>query len=79
MTSAQQIALQPLSADAIDELLVDQLGTDPSLGELRPRILERTAGNPFFIEEVVRSLAEEGALAGARGHAARLGRELDSA
>jgi adenylate cyclase len=64
----QQIALQPLSADAIDALLVDLLGADPSLEELRPRILERTAGNPFFIEEVVRSLAEEGALAGARGH-----------
>jgi len=64
----QQVALQPLSDAAIEELLVDQLGVDPTLDELRPRILERTGGNPFFIEEVVRSLAEEGALAGARGY-----------
>src|SRR5207247_2888576 len=30
-------------------------------------ILDKTEGTPFFMEEVVQTLAEEGALAGARG------------
>ena len=38
------------------------LGSDPSVGELRPIIAERAAGNPFFAEEMVRELAERGVL-----------------
>ena len=41
------------------------------------RIRERTAGNPFFIEEVVRSLEETGTLVGTRG-AWRLERPVDT-
>jgi class 3 adenylate cyclase/tetratricopeptide (TPR) repeat protein len=61
------IDLAPLGPDAARELLDELLGTDPSLGELADRIAERSGGNPFFMEEVVQSLAESGALAGARG------------
>ena len=31
-------------------------------------VLEKTEGTPFFMEEVVQTLAEEGVLAGERGH-----------
>jgi len=63
----RQVDLPPLPPAAIDALLVDLLGTDPSLGALPERIRRRTGGNPFFVEEVVRSLLEAGSLAGPRG------------
>jgi class 3 adenylate cyclase/tetratricopeptide (TPR) repeat protein len=63
----RQIALTPLGEEAIGELLVDLLGTDPSLAGLPERIRGRTGGNPFFIEEVVQSLVEAGSLEGERG------------
>src|SRR5205085_3711098 len=43
------------------------LGSDPSLDGLPDVLRERTAGNPFFIEEVVQSLVEAGSLEGERG------------
>jgi predicted ATPase len=57
----RQLALTPLGDAAADELLRDLLRADPSLDGLAERIRERTGGNPFFIEEVVRALAEGGA------------------
>jgi class 3 adenylate cyclase len=63
----QQLALLPLGADAIRELLADLLGTDPTLRGLAASIHARTAGNPFFTEEVVQSLVENGHLQGTRG------------
>ncbi|HXQ20808.1 MAG TPA: adenylate/guanylate cyclase domain-containing protein, partial [Candidatus Acidoferrales bacterium] len=60
--SYQQITLAPLGDAAIAALLRDLLGTDPSLVALGERIRARTAGNPFFIEEVVQSLFDEGIL-----------------
>ena len=59
--------LQPLGADAVRELLDDLLGNGAGIAELGGRIGEHTAGNPFFVEEVVRSLIESGTLVGARG------------
>lgn len=64
---AEHVALEPLGADATAELLHALLGDDPSLGDLPSRIAERTAGNPFFVEEAVRALADTGVLAGVRG------------
>jgi adenylate cyclase len=63
----QQLPLRPLGPEATRELLVDLLGTDPSLRQLTERIHERTGGNPFFIEEIVQSLIETGVLGGSRG------------
>jgi adenylate cyclase len=63
----QQLPLQPLGSDAIRALVRDQLGEDPSVAALPEAIQARTKGNPFFIEEVVQSLVENGHLAGARG------------
>jgi class 3 adenylate cyclase/tetratricopeptide (TPR) repeat protein len=63
----QQLPLAPLGPDAICELLHDLLGDDPSVGGLAARIHERTRGNPYFTEEIVRSMIESGALQGTRG------------
>jgi predicted ATPase len=53
------------------------LGDDPSLGPLKPLLIARTEGNPFFLEESVRTLVETGVLVGAPG-ASRLLKPLDS-
>ncbi len=63
----QQLALRPLDDRASEGLLADLLGRDPSVVELAALIRERAGGNPFFIEEIVRSLVEAGDLAGGRG------------
>jgi class 3 adenylate cyclase/tetratricopeptide (TPR) repeat protein len=68
------IALTPLGAEAASELLRDLLGGDPSLQALAARIEAHAGGNPFFLEEIVLSLAETGVLEGPRG-AYRLARE----
>src|SRR5262249_19550851 len=56
----QQLPLLPLGPEAIQELVADLLGNDPSLHPLRELIQERTGGNPLFIEEIVQSLIETG-------------------
>jgi class 3 adenylate cyclase/tetratricopeptide (TPR) repeat protein len=71
-----EIALEPLGPADTAELLRDLAGEDPSLDGLDGVIHERTAGNPFFIEEIVRELAESGNLEGERG-AYRLARPLE--
>jgi adenylate cyclase len=70
------ISLQPLGPDHTAELLHDLVGEDPSLDGLGDLIHERTAGNPFFVEEIVRGLAEAGNLDGERG-AYRLARPVE--
>ena len=74
----QQVSLMPLSAAAVGELLTDRLGDDPSLSPLPAYLVERTGGNPFFVEEVVRTLVEDGTLAGRPG-SCRLARPLEQA
>ena len=66
-THYRAIELSPLERADTAELLTDLAGTDPSLDGLDEPIHERTQGNPFFIEEIVRELAECGHLAGERG------------
>ncbi|MGV1049840.1 MAG: adenylate/guanylate cyclase domain-containing protein [Solirubrobacterales bacterium] len=61
------IPLTPLERAHTAELLRDLAGEDPSLDGLDEPIHERTQGNPFFIEEIVRELAESGHLDGERG------------
>jgi class 3 adenylate cyclase/tetratricopeptide (TPR) repeat protein len=63
-----QLPLLPLSAAAVGELLGSLLGADPSLGDLDERIQAHTGGNPFFVEESVRALADSGVLLGGAGH-----------
>jgi hypothetical protein len=63
---AQSIALAPLSDPETAALVSDLLGSDSSVGGLAALIVERAAGNPFFVEEMVRELAERGVLRGNR-------------
>jgi class 3 adenylate cyclase/tetratricopeptide (TPR) repeat protein len=63
----REISLEPLGPSDTRELLRDLTGEDPSLDGLDELIHERTAGNPFFVEEIVRALAEAGNLEGERG------------
>ncbi len=65
---AQSIALGPLSDSETAALVAGLLGPDSSVGGLATVIAERAAGNPFFVEEMVRDLAERGVLTGARGN-----------
>jgi class 3 adenylate cyclase/tetratricopeptide (TPR) repeat protein len=64
----EQLALRPLDAGGIEEMLAEWLGSDPSLSGVGEHLAARTAGNPFFVEEVVLALIEAGRLAGVRGH-----------
>jgi class 3 adenylate cyclase/tetratricopeptide (TPR) repeat protein len=74
----QETSLAPLAREDTEELLCDLAGDDPSLDGLDEPIHERTLGNPFFIEEIVRELAEAGHLEGERG-AYHLVRPIESA
>jgi class 3 adenylate cyclase/tetratricopeptide (TPR) repeat protein len=62
-----QLRLDPLPPASADELLNALLGSDASLEPLKPLLIERTEGNPFFLEESVQTLVETEILAGERG------------
>ena len=63
----QQVSVAPLGGPATRDMIASLLGDDPSVGALGDMVHERTQGNPFFIEEVVRALAGSGVLAGRPG------------
>jgi class 3 adenylate cyclase/tetratricopeptide (TPR) repeat protein len=66
-TYYQQVRLDTLPAASAGELLEALLGTGPGLEDLGRLLIERTQGNPFFLEESVRTLVETRALTGGRG------------
>ena len=66
-TGYRSLTLKPLAQDDTRELLRDIAGEDPSLDGLEEPIHARTAGNPFFVEEIVRELVESGSFEGERG------------
>jgi class 3 adenylate cyclase/tetratricopeptide (TPR) repeat protein len=66
-TSYTQIRLDPLPPVNAEALLHSLLGDDASLEPLKQRLIERTQGNPFFLEESVRTLVETQVLVGAQG------------
>ncbi|HVU50931.1 MAG TPA: AAA family ATPase [Polyangia bacterium] len=57
------VALAPLDERDSARIARAALDTDALPPELMERMLARAEGNPFFLEEVVRSLLEEGVLA----------------
>jgi class 3 adenylate cyclase/predicted ATPase len=66
-TYYQQLRLDPLPLESAEELLAALLGDAAALQPLKRVLIERTEGNPFFVEESVRTLVEGGVLAGERG------------
>jgi class 3 adenylate cyclase/tetratricopeptide (TPR) repeat protein len=72
-----QLRLDPLPPASANELLQALLGDDPSLASLKQLLIARTEGNPFFLEESVRTLVETGVLVGTPG-AYRLAQAVQS-
>ena len=70
-----QVRLDPLPPENALALLHRLLGEDATTEPLKPMLIERTEGNPFFLEESVRAMAETRVLVGERG-AYRLARPL---
>jgi DNA-binding NtrC family response regulator/tetratricopeptide (TPR) repeat protein len=70
-----QLRIDPLPRESAAVLLEVLLGSDPGLDRLKRLLIQRTEGNPLFLEESVRALLETGALTGARGDY-QLAREL---
>ncbi|MCK1379491.1 adenylate/guanylate cyclase domain-containing protein, partial [Bradyrhizobium sp. 24] len=50
-----------------DDLVNELLGPGDELSEVRRRVAERSGGNPFFAEELIRSLVEHLAIVGEQG------------
>ncbi len=69
-TCYTQLRLDPLGDVEARELLTALLGDEASADrtELERLIMAKTQGNPFFLEELVQTLVEEGVLAGEPGH-----------
>src|SRR5262249_13607205 len=70
-----QLRLDPLPSVSTDAFLHALLGDDASLKLLTDLLIARTEGNPFFLEESVRTLVETGVLVGECA-AYRLGQAL---
>jgi len=62
-----QLRLDPLSPEEAHALLDRLVGHDEATTALKTVLIERTDGNPFFLEESVRTLVEMGVLIGDRG------------
>lgn len=67
LAEGRTLTVAPLSGRETSELIAEQLGADDSLAGLAATIAERAVGNPFFVKEIVRDLAERGILHGRRG------------
>jgi len=59
-SSFYKIELEPLDAPASSELLGNLLHIEELPESIRAQILERSEGNPFYLEEVLRSLIDGG-------------------
>ena len=64
-TFFNQLRLDTLPVESTEELLTSLLGSDNDLAPLKQMLVKR--GNPFFLEETVRTLVETGTLVGERG------------
>jgi tetratricopeptide (TPR) repeat protein len=65
-TYYRQLRIDPLPPESAEELLLSVLGDDATLQPLKQLLIERTEGNPFFLEESVRTLVETKVLVGER-------------
>jgi class 3 adenylate cyclase len=69
-----QLRLDPLGRENTAEMLATLLGDGVELNPLKRLIVERTEGNPFFIEEMVQALFDQGAIV--RNGAVKVARSL---
>jgi class 3 adenylate cyclase/tetratricopeptide (TPR) repeat protein len=66
-TYYSQLRLDPLPPETAEGMLDTLMGGDAGLVPLKRLLIDRTQGNPFFLEETVRSLAESRSLTGTPG------------
>jgi class 3 adenylate cyclase/tetratricopeptide (TPR) repeat protein len=66
-TFYRQLPIEPLSAANAEALLRPLVGDDPGLRPLLQALIERSDGNPLFLEESVRALVDTRVLVGERG------------
>jgi class 3 adenylate cyclase len=59
-----QLRLDPLARESADEMLTALLGEAAELSPVKRLIIDKTEGTPFFMEEIVQALFEEGVLVG---------------
>jgi class 3 adenylate cyclase/tetratricopeptide (TPR) repeat protein len=64
----QQLSLPELSPTETNALVSELIGDRSELLDIRRRVAERSGGNPFFAEELVRSLVENSVLFGTPGN-----------
>jgi len=57
-----QLRLDPLGRESAEEMLRSLLGDSAELAPLKRLIIEKTEGNPFFMEETFEMMLDEGAL-----------------
>ncbi|MGA8641157.1 MAG: adenylate/guanylate cyclase domain-containing protein [Candidatus Binatus sp.] len=57
-----QLRLDPLGVESGEEMLQALLDDGHELAPLKRLIIEKTEGNPFFMEEIIQALFEQGAL-----------------
>jgi predicted ATPase len=62
-TYYRQLRIDPLPPESADELLDALLGPDAALGPLKQLLVDRTEGNPLFLEESVRAPSRSSAVA----------------
>jgi predicted ATPase len=72
-----QLRLDPLDQESANEMLAALLGDGIEAAPLKGLIIEKTEGNPFFMEETVQVLLDEGALV-RDGSAVKLTRSLNT-
>jgi len=63
----EPLSLSELGLAEMISLVEELIGDRAELNDIRHRVSDRSGGNPFFAEELVRSLAERGALFGDMG------------
>jgi class 3 adenylate cyclase/tetratricopeptide (TPR) repeat protein len=66
-TYYSQLRLDPLPPETAEGMLGTLVGGDAELAPLKSLLINRTQGNPFFLEETVRSLVESRVLTGVPG------------
>jgi len=71
-----QLRLDPLGKESAEEMLSALLGDGRDLLRLKRLIIERTEATPFFMEEIVQSLFEDGVLV--RNGAVKLARSMNA-
>jgi predicted ATPase len=70
-----QLRLDPLSKDGAGEMLTALAGDSVELAPLKRFVIERTEGNPFFMEEMIQALFEQGVLV--RNEVVKLAKPLE--